>query len=188
MRASTIMRSAAAALLLGALVPACSPDNILKVETPDIIAPGAVATPAGAEALRVGAFRQLDIATGGVETVEPSSAFFDSMWLLSGLLADEFRSGDTFIERDETDRRSVSESNAQVEGGYRALQRARVDAALAELALAKYDPDAPPWKRAQMLFAQGYAETLLAEYFCSGVPMGDVTLAGPSRRRCRWRP
>src|SRR5512133_415695 len=153
MRATPILRSAAAAPVLLLVALACSPDKILEVQTPDIIAPGAVSTPAGAEALRVGAFRQLNVATGGVETVEPNIAFFDSMWLLSGLLADEFRSGDTFIERDETDRRAISESNAQVEGGYRALQRARVDAALAELALAKYDPDAPPWKRAQMLFA-----------------------------------
>jgi len=181
MRATTIARSVAAALLLLAAASSCSADKILEVDVPDIIAPGAVTTPAGAEALRVGAFRQLNVATGGVETVEASSAFFDSMWLLSGLLADEFRSGDTFIERDETDRRAISESNALVEGGYRALQRARVDAALAELALAKYDPDAPVWKRAQMLFTQGYVETLLAEYFCSGVPIGDVDLSGPTR-------
>src|SRR5919199_5312793 len=147
--------------------PACG--GILDVETPDIIQPGVIKSPAGADAVRAGALVQLSKATGGDDQVDPILSFIDSIVMLGGLLADEFRSGDTFIQRDETDRRAVETSNANVEYAYRALERARVGAQLAIEALQAYDPQGDPWKIAEMLWVQGYVETVEAEHFCGAI-------------------
>jgi hypothetical protein len=148
--------------------------DLLEVTDPDIVNPEVIGTPEGAEALRIGALRQLNVATGGVEVEEANSSFIESMFMLSGLMADEFRSGDTFIQRDETDRRGVQNQNANVDDAYRTLHRARITARQAEAALESFAPDEPVWKRAQMFFAQGYVETALGEYFCGAVPFSDI--------------
>lgn len=175
-------RAAAALAALGAaglgLTAGCSPDRILRVETPDVIDPITLRTAAGAEALRTGALFQLNRATGGVDQVDASTSFIDSMVMLGGLLADEWRSGDTFVERDETDRRTVRNQNALVDDAYRMLERARVSAQLADQALAEFDPDAPAWKRAQMQLVQGFVETFEAEHFCGGMPTSEAALDG----------
>ena len=166
------------ALAGGALTSACSPDKLLEVTDPDIVNPEVLRTPAGADALRLGALLQLSKATGGNDQVDVNTSNIDTMILLSGLLADEFRSGDTFVQRDETDRRSVQAQNANVDGAYRAIQRARVNAQLAAAAIAEFNPDAEAWHVPQMYWVESYAEVLLAEYFCSSVPVSEATLEG----------
>jgi hypothetical protein len=173
-RGASLAPAAALALALAA----CSTDRILRVDDPDIIEAGVVQTPAGASAARAGALVQLNKATGGNDQVDASTSFFDTMVMLSGLLADEWRSGDTFVERDETDRRAVRSQNANVDVAYRALHRARVSAQLAREALQTYRPDAPAWEVAQMLWVEGYVETLVAEYFCGAAPMSAARLDG----------
>ncbi|HZF68475.1 MAG TPA: hypothetical protein VEZ47_10585 [Gemmatirosa sp.] len=170
-------RAALGAAALGAAV-ACSPDRILRVETPDVIDPITIRTAAGAEALRTGALFQLNRATGGVDQVDASTSFIDSMVMLGGLLADEWRSGDTFVERDETDRRAVRNQNALVDDAYRMLERARVSAQLADQALAQYNPEAPAWQRAQMQLVQGFVELFEAEHFCAGMPTSEASIDG----------
>jgi hypothetical protein len=142
----------------------CSPDELLDVTDPDIINPADVRSAEGAEALRIGALARLNQATSGGE----------SLLLLGGLLADEYRSGDTFTQRNEIDQRSVQTSNANLNTAYRVLHRARVTALQAANALREFAPDAESWKLAQMLFQAGYAEVLLAESFCSGIPLSIV--------------
>ena len=75
---------------------ACSADEILDVTDPDVINPEDVNSASGAESMRIGALARLNLATSGNE----------SFLLLGGLLADEYRSGDTFTERNEADRRN----------------------------------------------------------------------------------
>src|SRR5919202_3034604 len=165
-------------LALGTAVLLAGCGHVLDVETPDIIQPAIIKSPAGADAVRAGALVQLSKATGGDDQVDPILSFIDSMIMLSGLLADEYRSGDTFIQRDETDRRAVETSNANVEAGYRALERARVGAQLAIQALQAYNPSAPAWQLAEMYWVQGYVETLEAEYFCGALPTSEAKLDG----------
>jgi hypothetical protein len=121
---------------------------------------------------------QLSKATGGNDQVDVNTSNVDAMVLLSGLLADEFRSGDTFVQRDETDRRAVQAQNANVDAAYRALQRARINGQLAAAAIAEYNSGAPAWHVPQMYWVQAYAEVLLAEYFCGNVPVSEATLEG----------
>src|SRR5215217_5544311 len=98
-------RTTVAVMLAGglALTAACSgslSDNLLTAVDPDIINPSDVNSVDGAEGLRLGVLRRLVTMTG-----EPV-ANTEGVWFTSGLLADEWKSGDTFVQRDETDKRT----------------------------------------------------------------------------------
>jgi len=158
----------ATALCAIALVPGCSGvrDQLVDPEQPSVISPEAVASPTGADALRKGALSRLKSATGGSESV----------WMLGGLITDEWKSGDTFSQRNETDQRSIQTNNAQVIPMYQSLHRARGSARDALNALKKFIPDTTS-KQAQMYWVMGYAEMELAETFCNGIPYG-ITVDG----------
>ena len=136
----------------------CSADEILDVTDPDIVEPEASRSPEGADAARLGALTRLNIATSGGE----------SFFLYGGLLADEWRSGDTFTQRDETDKRTVQTSNANINTGLRDLHRARLGALNAVALLKEFAPT-PAHRIGQMYWAQGYVEGLIAEHFCAAV-------------------
>jgi hypothetical protein len=150
-----------------AMALACSPDDILEVTDPDVIDPSAVRDAPGAAALRIGALARFNTTTSGGE----------SMFLYSGLLADEFRSSDTFSQRNETDQRRVQTSNANINTAYRDVHRARVSAMQAAVGLAEFSPDLVG-ELAEMFFVQAYTEVMLAEHFCSGMPMSTPTVFG----------
>lgn len=61
---------------------------------------------------------------------------------------------------------------------YTALQLVRNDATEALGALAAYNPNAPPAWSGQLYALQGYAEILLADLFCSGVPLSTFDFNG----------
>ena len=82
-------------------VTACSRDDLLGVQTPDAITAGNLNSADGAEGLRVGAIQRFKLMT----------ALDESSWFYGGMLVDEWKSADTFVQRDETDQRTVSESN-----------------------------------------------------------------------------
>lgn len=156
-RTVTLTSLIAAAISLTAL-GGCNPDEILQVTDPDIVEPEASRSPEGADAARIGALTRLNIATSGGE----------SFFHYGGLLADEWRSGDTFTQRDETDKRTVQTSNANINTGLRNLHRARLGAESAVALLKEFAPS-PAHKIGQMYWAQGYIEVQIAEHFCAGV-------------------
>jgi len=135
--------------------------DLLDVEDPDIIDPGQSQSPEGANAARVGALAALNIATTGTALTGGESFF-----LYGGLLADEWRSSDTFTQRDETDKRSVQTSNANIDQGLRDIHRARFAAQNALRLLREFAPT-PSWRIGQMYWVQGYTEIVIAEHFCS---------------------
>ncbi len=145
------------------LAASCSSvrDSLLEPQQPGVIGPEATESPTAADALRKGALSRLRAATVGGE----------SIWLLAGLLADEWKSGDTFSQRNETDQRVVQTNNANVSSMYVTQHRARGAAYDALAALRKFAPDTVS-KQAQMYWVMGVAELGLAENFCSGVPYG----------------
>ena len=139
-------------------------ETLLEATDPDVINPSDLASPDGAEALRVGAVDRLRVISAGGE----------SMWLLGGLMTDEWKSGDTFAQRDETDKREVEyaggvTSNGNVTTAYRNIHRARAAAVQATVFLRQYRP-APTSSIGQMFFVKGYAELMSAENFCNGQP------------------
>jgi hypothetical protein len=80
------------------------------------------------------------------------------------------------------DERILEESfSGAGEGGswsYQNLQGVRGAAAQAIGALAAYDTAASPALRGEMYALQGYAEILLADLFCSGIPLSTVDFQG----------
>jgi hypothetical protein len=139
-------------------------NTLLETQHPDQIDPTSLASAAGAEALRVGTLQRLSNTTAGDESV----------WLLGGLLTDEWRSGDTFNERDQTDQRNIQTSNANIDTAYVSLHRARNSAMLAIQYLKKYKPT-PLSNIGQMYVVKGYAELESAEDFCNGQPFSNST-------------
>lgn len=142
----------------------CNADDVLTVQDPDIINPSDVTSPAGANAVRLGALARLNAATTGSEGLPQ----------LGGLLADEWRSGDTFIDRDEIDQRNTRRENGFLTTATRTIHRARLSGMQAVQLLKQYAPSAPGWQVAEMYFVQAYAENLAAEHYCNGLVMSTV--------------
>lgn len=161
--ASRLRRAAGVASLALLPLAGCSTvDESLAVVDPDIINPEDTQSPAAAAALRLGAFTRHNQATSGGE----------SFWLLGGLMADEYRSGDTFVQRDQTDQRAVETNNGNVNTAFRAAHRARVAAQIAARALQTNEADA--WQVAEMYMLQAYHENQLTEHMCSGIPWSTI--------------
>ena len=148
----------------GMLVGACNVnETLLELQQPGVIGPADVQDAVGAEALRIGALQQLSTVTGG----GPNATF----WSSAGTLADEWKSGDTFFQTDETDRRTIPTNNSQVSTQYQNVQIARGHAITAIDALQKYSPEKTA-NIAQMYFVLGFLEMNISEVFCNGTPFG----------------
>lgn len=160
-----IMMTVALAALAAA---GCTRSDLLGVNTPDIISPTDLNSPDGAEGLRVGTIRNFKLMT----------ALDESSWFYGGLLVDEWKSADTFTQRDETDQRSVTEENSLVTVAYRDIHRARVQAYQAAGLLSTYKPTAKG-EIAEMYFIKGYAEMQSALDFCNGQPFADLSKGTP---------
>ncbi|HEU4642101.1 MAG TPA: RagB/SusD family nutrient uptake outer membrane protein [Gemmatimonadaceae bacterium] len=179
-------------VLLGWTI-ACSPDRIIgNAELPpNVPDPGSTKTPAGAVAAYRGALARLAWAYGS----GPGSAV-----AASGLLSDELQAGTIGQPIGVTDDRMQVDSRVLpeyvdpvLENGapgraiyfdtYRALQAVRGQTSEARGLLTHYAPDSLHALTGHLYAIQGYAEVLLADLFCSGVPLstldfdGDYTLA-----------
>ncbi|MEO6447093.1 MAG: RagB/SusD family nutrient uptake outer membrane protein [Gemmatimonadaceae bacterium] len=159
-----VRRTVAATFLL--LVAACSTDKILKVERPDIIDPNALGNTNGANALYAGVIGDM-------------SQMYDARLGLnasSGLMTDELRFGATPPEVRQMDQRAAPESNTLLATVYRNVQQLRGQAdrgAAALKALKATDP-----RVGEMQAISGLAHVLLAEHFCSGVPLSTPGVDG----------
>jgi hypothetical protein len=165
--------------LIALTIAGCdSPTEILEIQDPDIINPSDVQSAAGANALRVGALTRLNAATSGLTgtTTNTGNAGTETLFMLGGLLADEWNNGDTFIDRHQVDQRSVAlpAHNTFLTTANRALHRARLSAEQAIELLTQYAPSAPAWQVGEMHFVQAYVINLMAEHYCSGLAFSTV--------------
>jgi len=145
-------------------------EELLSPQQPGTILPGDIAGAgaAGAEALRVGAlgrFQQLTPGGGNGNQTEAT--------LLGDLLADVWKSGDTFTQHNETDQRAVSTNNSVLSTAYSDLTRSRGFYRDAIRALLEASPERKG-AVAEQWFVMGYSEMLLAELFCNGAPLGET--------------
>ena len=165
-RYTRTLRAAAALGAAAALAAAagCSRDRLLGVTDPSIIDPSNLNSPDGAEGLRVGALSWFKYMT----------AYDESSWFYGGMLVDEWKSSDTFTQRDETDQRVVTEENSLVTVAYRDIHRARVQAFQALRGLQEWQPKSTA-KIGEMWFVKGYAELQSASDFCNGQPFADLS-------------
>jgi hypothetical protein len=163
-----ISKTLIAALVGACAVAGCNRDDLLGVQTPDAITPENLNSADGAEGLRVGAVQRLKLMT----------ALDESSWLYGGMLVDEWKSADTFIQRDETDQRTVSEDNSLITTAYRDIHRARIQAFNAAHALATFK-EAAKGEIGEMWFVKGFAELQSALDFCNGQPFADLSSGSP---------
>jgi len=172
------LRRAVSALSLavaaaGALtLVACNPTDALKVHDPDVINPSDVQSAAGANSVRLGAIGRLNSATSG------GSSNSEGLFLLSGLLADEWNNGDSFIARWEVDQRAITPQNNFLTDVDRMLNRARLSASQAVGLEQKFNPLGPTADVAEMYFIQAYVENAIGEHYCNGLILSSVALDG----------
>lgn len=159
----TRVRRWGAVALLGAVIlpmAGCSEESLLEFKDPDIITDASSAS--GAIALRNGVIQRLNTATSGDE----------GLWFFGGLVTDEWRSGDTFEQRNTTDQRSILNTNSFLDDQLLALNRVRIQGEGAIAALRQYAPT--PTSNIGLMFAAGaYAMNLEGEHYCNGVPFGE---------------
>jgi hypothetical protein len=161
-----------AALAVGVLAAgACNVrDELLSPQQPGTILPSDLTSAgiAGAEALRAGAlgrFQQLTPGGGNGNQTEAT--------LLGDLLADVWKSGDTFSQHNETDQRVVQTNNSVLSTAYSDLTRSRVFYREAINSIIENEPNKKA-EIAEQYFVMGYSEMLLAELFCNGAPLGET--------------
>jgi hypothetical protein len=134
--------------------------ELLEPQNPGLVDPSTLNSPDAADALRIGALGSLRNVTAGSE----------SLWMYGGLLTDEWKSSDTFLQRNETDQRAIQTNNANINTAYNAIQQSRGFLRDALEQMEKYLPEAKG-NRGELYFALGFIEMQMAEDFCNGIPL-----------------
>jgi len=157
------IRPAGLAVATVAALGACSTvqDQLLEPQNPDLIDPSAVSSPSAASALRVGALGSFKNATGATE----------SLWRWSGLLSDEWKSSDTFSQRNETDQRSIQTNNATFTTAYNTVQQSRGFIYDAIQKMQQFNPQEKV-QIGELYMALAFVEMQMAEDLCNGIPLG----------------
>jgi starch-binding outer membrane protein, SusD/RagB family len=143
---------------------ACDPNEVLDVTDPDILE--TVTSADGALALRNGVFLRFAQATTGIQGA-------DAIYLFAGLLTDEWRSGDTFVQRNNQDQRIFDPENSFNQNRLRDLNRVRVEGKRAIAGLRKFAPDSVA-AVAQIFALTALAEVVMAENYCNGTPLSEL--------------
>ncbi|OYV73476.1 MAG: hypothetical protein B7Z74_03870, partial [Deltaproteobacteria bacterium 21-66-5] len=102
----------------------------------------------------------------------------ENMVLVASLLTDEYKSGDTFSQRNSWDQRDVQSNDGVMGSAYTTMQQARGGIRDAIVALQQYVSGAPS-EAGQMYFLLGYTEMQLGEFFCNGIGLGYTINGSP---------
>jgi starch-binding outer membrane protein, SusD/RagB family len=151
----------------GAMV-GCNLESQLDITDPDVLNIGDYNSPAGANPVRLGVLQDFAVVFSGTQ---------DGLVVLSGNMADEIYSTDTFDDRLFPNQRTSNEQLAAVEGTYRNLHRVRAGATRVIPILQEFAPTTPA-NIGEMYAIRGYSENYFAELFCSGVPFSSETTFG----------
>lgn len=159
---------AAAALLLSA----CSVDKVLQVPDPDVSSPSVLTGKASLPILLAGAVGDFQVAFAGTG----GNTGLEGLVNMTGLFTDEFSFTETFPTRVQVDKRSIDRNNSTMVNIYFTVQRARQSAYRAESSYAKLAATDSSYSEALSL--EGYSFLMLAESYCSGVPITKTDAAG----------
>lgn len=161
-----------AAALSMCLLSGCTNDSILAVIDPDILGPEDIETIGGAASLRLGALSRFVTAFDGGG---------DAFSVVTGNLADELRSSDTFDGRILPNRRFMNDNLPEMTGTYLNLHRARA-AATNAIAVTKRVAPLQTLNIGELYMYRAFTEDFFGEMYCSGVPFseteGSTTLYG----------
>jgi hypothetical protein len=154
---------AGTAVITVGLATACKSDQVLNVNSPDILGTAAFETPTGIDALRFGALSDFAFAYDGNT---------DAYTVMSGNMADELDATDTFAERLTINARNSQEININMETEYRNMQQAHLGAV--NTIRVMNDNKVPnKSQKAEMFIIKGYSEIFFAEGWCSGTPLAN---------------
>ena len=146
--------------------------GLLDTDQPNIIHPGDLDTPDGAEAKRVGALADFTLAQDG--DGDDAAAVTEGYFMVSGLLSDEFVFSSTPPTQQEVDQREINEINPTIFGVFHTLHRARRAAEEAAISLENFSIEGADHPGiAEMLTLAGFTYIYFAEGFCSGVPYSE---------------
>jgi len=141
--------------------------TVLNVTDPDIILEQNTNSASGALALKNGVLFRLEQTVGGVQGGP------EALFMYGALITDEWRSGDTFVQRNNQDQRIWEPQNTFNPGAYRGLNRVRVEGERAIPLLRHWVPDST-YYIGQMFAVTAYVEALIGEHYCNGTPLSDV--------------
>ena len=165
------------ATVMGAMalvITACgAQDVLLEQQQPQIILPADAANSTGAVALYTGALGQLRSALGGGNNNQ------EQLWTFEGLFTDEFKSGDTFSQRNDADQRATQTNDGVMAITYNVAQQARGRARDAIVALRLYAPTETA-KMGELYMMMGFMEMTLGQDFCNGIPLGETVAGVPA--------
>lgn len=161
---------------LSLLLAGCDTESLLNVQDPDIVLGQIARDTANLPSLTNGVSFEFARALTG----PTGSNNYPGIIGIGGVLADEQWYASTFTQMREIDARNVQTDNAGVLTVFRYLQRAR-NLALQAQELYATSPRANTAGHAQVTSLAGYSTLLLAENFCSGVPLSQTTLSGALR-------
>lgn len=166
-RARSVM--AAGAVGLGLMLGGCNvKEELLAPQQPGVISPTDVQGPTAAEGLYNGAAGNFKNALSGGGSNQ------ETIWQFSGLLTDEFRSSDTFTQRNDADQRVTQNNDGVLSSLYTTLQQSRGSARTALTYLRKFEPSSSNAHQAEMYFVLAFTEMQLAEDFCNGIALGET--------------
>ena len=168
LRMSSALRLTIAALL----VTACSVDDVLKVPDPDVSRPPDVINAAGLPTVLAGAVGDFQVAFAGTG----GNTGLEGLVNMTGLFTDEFAFTETFPTRVQVDRRAIDRNNSTMSAIFFTVERARQSSFRAESAYAAIAPTDTLYSEALSL--EGFSFILLAESYCSGVPITKLDAAG----------
>lgn len=166
------IRSALRLTIAALLVTACSVDDVLKVPDPDVSRPPDVINAAGLPTVLAGAVGDFQVAFAGTG----GNTGLEGLVNLTGLFTDEFSFTETFPTRVQVDRRAIDRNNSTMSAIFFTVERARQSSFRAESAYAAIAPTDTLY--AEALSLEGYSFILLAESYCSGVPITKLDAAG----------
>lgn len=150
---------------------ACNTKDVLNVYDPAVATPGSLQTAGAVPTVYYGALGDFAAAWDG-------NGLTDAFVPASGLLADEFRSSDTFTTRNDADRRTqAAPANGNLsDNSYVALHRARRSLEVGATLVGKFNPATDP-RISEMTSLAGYTYLLFGEGFCGNVPIPPTAKA-----------
>jgi hypothetical protein len=155
-------------------VSACNTDQFLKATDPDNTPPGSLTGPSSLPGYLASAISDFGRGFDG-NALNPDTFEYEGLVNMAGLLTDELQNTETFPTRTEVDRRHTQVDNATMRDIFFNAQLARVSSLRAAGAFAAFGPADP--RRSEVESLQAYSILLLAENYCSGVPLSNIDTA-----------
>lgn len=158
---------------LSLLLMGCDVDSILEADNPDIVPSDIASDPDNLSSLRNGALFEFARALTG----PGGSNDYPGIIGTTAVFTDEGWYSSTFTQMRQIDARTIPEENGAILTVFRYAQRARNWAEIASSQFAG-SPQANTADHALVTNLAGYSHFLLADNFCSGVPLSRTTIEG----------